>query len=162
ARRQSFFAKPVPVNTVAKPDAPPVKPEAPPAKPETPAANPAVSVALITEAVRVSGARRQLQETIQTFRPSLAAANRPTDLSAKECQQIINEALELDRLNQVMERSVSGTVDDSTLTNIVRWYASPLGRKIASAEINAYSPDTPARFQRYSATLREKEPTANR
>jgi hypothetical protein len=103
-----------------------------------------------------------LQETIETFRPSLAGEKRPDDVSPKEYQQIINEALELDRLTQVMERSVSETVNDNTLTNIVRWYASSLGRKIASAEVNAYGQDTPARFQRYSAMLHEKAPTAVR
>jgi hypothetical protein len=148
ARRAAFVAEAVPVKAPVKPDVPPAKPD--------------VSESLLTEAVRVSGARRQLQETIETFRPSLAGEKQPDDLSAKEYQAIINEALELDRLTQVMERSVSETVNDNMLTNIVRWYASPLGRKIASAEVNAYSPDTPARFQRYSGIFHEKAPTANR
>ena len=158
-----------PVVSPAKPDIPSVKADipsakadVPPAKADIPLARPDVSEALITEAVRVSGARRQLRETIATFRPSLAGEKRTDDVSTQEYQQIISEALGLDRLTQVMERSVSETVNDNTLTDIVRWYASSLGRKIATAEVNAYNSDTPARFQRYSAMLQKKEPTANR
>ena len=160
----------------AKPEAPTAKPEIPPSKPEIPApkpdvppakqhitpARPNVSEALVTEAVRVSGARRQLKEAIETFRPSLAAEKQPDDVTAKEYRQIIKEALELDRLTQVMEQSVSETVDNKTLTDIVRWYASALGRKIATAEINAYSPDTPALFDGYAMMLQKKAPTTSR
>jgi len=176
ARRNDFAAKAVPVKAPAKLDVAPAKPEVSPAKPEIPAAKPDVSPAkpeippansnlpeaLITEAVRVSGARRQLLETIETFRPSLTAEKRPDDVSPKEYQQVINEVLELDHLTKVMERAASETINDDTLTNIVRWYASSLGRKIATAEVNAYSPDMPARFQRYSAMLHKKAPTASR
>jgi hypothetical protein len=141
ARRNSFVTAANPTNTVATSDA---------------------SETLITEAVRISGAKRELQETLETFRPSLAGEKRPNDVSVQAYQGIINEALGLDRMTQLMERSVSETVNDNTLTNIVRWYGSALGRKIASAERNAYSQEVPARFQRYAAMLQEKAPTANR
>jgi hypothetical protein len=117
---------------------------------------------VIIEAVRVSGARRQLLETIETFRPSLAGETRPEEVSAEEYQKIINEALAPEHLTQLLERSVFETVNENTLTKVLRWYGSPLGRKIATAEINSYAPDTAAQFQRFAARLQEKAPAAKR
>jgi hypothetical protein len=175
ARRNVFVATPR-ANPPAQPDIPATKLEASTPKPDVPAPKsdastttpavstpkPAVSEALITEAVRISGARRQLRDAIETFRPSLAVEKRPNDVSAQEYQQIVNEALGLDRLTQVMEQSVSEAVNDKTLTNIVRWYASSLGKKVATAEGNVYSPDMSARYMHYAATLPAKAPTGNR
>lgn len=133
ARRNSFAAPVVAANAAVRPDA-----------------SKTTVNALVKEAVRVSGARRQLQEAVETFRPSLAGG------------KIVDEALGLDRLTQIMERSVSDGVSENNLTTIVGWYGSPAGRKIAAAQVNAYSEDTPTRLQRYAAQLQEKAPTAGR
>jgi hypothetical protein len=165
ARRNSF-APAASTNVAARPTIPAAKPDVPVVKPVVPAAKPVAPVVkpkvpdLIIEAVRVSGARRQLLETTETFRPSLAREG--NEVSAQEYQKIINEALAPEHLTQLLERSVFETVKDNTLTNVLRWYGSPLGRKIATVETNSYAPDTAARFQRFAARAQEKAPSASR
>jgi hypothetical protein len=126
------------------------------------AAKPSSREALIKEAVRVSGAKRQLEQALETFRPSLAEKKRPDGISAHEYQEIINGVFQLDRMTRVMERSVAEAVNDNTLIEIVRWYGSPLGRKLASAEINANGSNVGARLQHYAFIMQEKPISANR
>ena len=63
---------------------------------------------------------------------------------------------------QGMAKSIAGKVDDKTLVDIVRWYRSPLGKKVATVEISANDPDAAARLQRYVAMLQSNAPSANR
>jgi hypothetical protein len=127
-----------------------------------PAANTATREGLIKEAVRVSGARRQLEQALETFRPSSPNEKRPDGISAQEYQQAVNEAFQMDRLIRGMEQSVPESVKDSTLTEVIRFYGSPLGRKVSGAEISAIGPETATQFQRYAATLPEKSVSAVR
>jgi hypothetical protein len=118
--------------------------------------------ALMTEALRVSGARRQLEQALETFLPSVANGKVPDGVSAQEYQEIINEVFEVEHLMRVLGKSTSETVNDNTLVGIVQWYRSPLGKKIAMAESNASGPDVPARFQHYVSMLQGNAPSANR
>jgi hypothetical protein len=118
--------------------------------------------ALIKEAVRVSGARRQLEQALETFRPSIGNEQRTDGISAQEYQQAVNEVFQMDSLMRGMEQSVPESVQDSALTEVIRFYGSPLGRKISAAEINTNSRDITALFQRYAATVPEKSISANR
>src|SRR5207302_4355425 len=86
----------------------------------------------------------------------------PDGISTQEYRQITKDVFEVEHLMQVMEKSISGRVDDKTLVDIVRWYRSPLGKKIAAAEINTNGPDAPARFQRYASMLESNAASANR
>src|SRR6266699_3350251 len=70
------------------------------------AVKPSSREALIKEAVRVSGTKRQLEQALETFRPSLAEKKRPDGISAHEYQEIINGVFQLDRMTRVMEYSV--------------------------------------------------------
>ena len=47
----------------------------------------------------------------------------------------------MERLMPIMEKFVSNAVTDKTLVDILRWYRSPLGQKIAMAEVNTNAPD---------------------
>jgi hypothetical protein len=128
---------------------------------KSPTANSATREGLIKEAVRVSGARRQLEQAVETFRPT-GNDKRTDGISAQEYQQAVNEVFQMDRLLRGMEQSVPESVQDSILTEVIRFYGSPLGRKISAAEISANGPDTATQFQRYAATMPEKSVPAIR
>jgi len=118
--------------------------------------------ALMKEALGASGARRQVEQVLETSLPSATNGHLPDGVSTQEYQQITKEVFQVEHLMQVMQKSVSSRVDDKTLVDIVRWYRTPLGKKIATAEINANAPDTPARLQHYVAMLQSNSPSANR
>jgi hypothetical protein len=118
--------------------------------------------ALIKEAVRVSGARRQLEQALETFRPAPGNEERNDGTSGQEYEQAVKDVFQMDSLIRGMEQSVPDSVKDSTLTEVIRFYGSPLGRKITAAEINTNGRDIAAQFQRYAATVPEKSVTANR
>ena len=118
--------------------------------------------ALIKEAVRVSGAKRQLEQAVETFRPSLGDERAAEGFSPQEYQQAINEVFKLDRLIRGVEQSVPESVQDSTLAEVVRFYGSPLGRKIAATEADANVAGATARFQYYASTTAEKSVSVNR
>jgi hypothetical protein len=128
---------------------------------KNPTGNSATREGLIKEAVRVSGARRQLEQALESFRPSPDNEKRTDGISAQEYQQAVNEVFQMDRLIRGMEQSVPESVQDSTLTEVIRFYGSPLGRKISAAEISANGPDTATQFQRYAGTMPEKSVAAN-
>jgi len=117
---------------------------------------------LLKEALDASGARRQVEQVLKTSLASATTGQRPDGISAQDYQQITSDVFEVGHLMQVMQKSISGKIDDRTLGEIVRWYRSPLGKKIAAAEVNADGPDAPTRLQRYAATLQSKAPSANR
>jgi hypothetical protein len=126
---------------------------------------PAVSAgreALVKEALHVSGATRQLEQVLETSLPSVADGKPPEGVSVQEYQRIINEIFAVEYLTRVMGKSVSDTVNDKTLIEIVRWYRSPLGKKIAMAEIDATGPEAPARLQHYASMLQSNAPSSNR
>jgi hypothetical protein len=118
--------------------------------------------ALIKEAVRVSGAKRQLEQALEAFRPPLGDERAVEGLSPQEYQRAINEVFQLDRLIRGLEQSVPESVQDSALTEVVRFYGSPLGRKIAATEADANAPGATARFQYYASTTPEKSVSVNR
>src|SRR5437016_1388186 len=80
--------------------------------------------ALMKEALRASGARRQVEEVLKTSLPSATNGQLPDGISAQEYRQITKDVFEVEHLMQVMEKSISGRVDDKTLVDIVRWYRS--------------------------------------
>jgi hypothetical protein len=117
---------------------------------------------LIKEAVRVSGARRQLEQALETFRPSPGGEKRTDGVSAEEYQRAVAEVFQTDRLIRGMEQSVPESVKDNTLAEVVRFYGSPLGRRLSAAEISANLPEATGQFQRYAATTQDKPGSANR
>lgn len=118
--------------------------------------------ALIKEALRASGAKRQLERLLETSLPSIANGPVPKGVSAQEYRRLVNDVFGVERLMPVMEKSVSNAVTDKTLTDILRWYRSPLGKKIAAAEVNTNAPDAPARLEQFASTLSSNPPTATR
>jgi hypothetical protein len=118
--------------------------------------------ALMKEALGASGARRQVEHVVKTSLPSASNGQLPDGISAQEYRQITSEVFDVEHLMQMMEKSISGGIDDKTLADMLRWYRSPLGKKIAAAEINANSPDTSTRLQRYLLTLETNLPSDNR
>jgi hypothetical protein len=118
--------------------------------------------ALMKEALHVSGAWRQMEQVLETSLPSVANGKPPDGVSAQEYQEIINEVFGVEHLMRMLGQSISQTINDNTLAGIVRWYRSPLGKKIAMAESNANGPDAPARFQHYVSMLQGSAPSANR
>jgi hypothetical protein len=131
------------------------------ASPDNPAA-PAGREALVKEALRVSGATRQLEQVLGTSLSSVANGKLPDGVSAKEYQQIINEVFEREHLTRVMEKSISEAVNDETLLEIARWHSSPLAKRIATAETNASGPDAPVRLQHFASMLQSDAPSASR
>ena len=118
--------------------------------------------ALIKEALRVSGAKRQLERLRETSLPSITNGPVPKGVSAQEYGRLVNDIFGVERLMPLMEKSVANSVTDKTLIDVVRWYRSPLGKKIAIAEVNTNAPDAPARLQQFASTLQSNPPTANR
>ena len=129
---------------------------------KNPSTKTATREGLIKETVRVSGARRQLEQALETFRPSSPNEKRTDGISEQQYQQIVDGVFQLDRLIRGMEQSVPESVQDRTLTEVIRFYGSALGRKISAAEISANGADTATQFQRYAATLPEKSAPAPR
>ena len=117
---------------------------------------------LIKEALRVSGAKRQLEQALETFRPALVDQKQTNGIPVQEYQQAVNEVFQLDRLIRVMEQSVPESVSSITLTEVIRFYESSLGRRISAAEIGANSPDQAAQFQRYASATHEKPASTSR
>jgi hypothetical protein len=117
---------------------------------------------LIKEALRVSGAKRQLEQALETFRPSLMDQKQTNGIPAQEYQQAINEVFQLDRLIRGMEQSVPESVSSIMLTEVIQFYGSSLGRRITAAEIGANSPDQAAQFQRYASATHEKAASTSR
>ena len=70
---------------------------------KSPTANSTSREGLIKEAVRVSGARRQLEQALETFRPSTGNEQRTDGISAEEYQQAVNEVFQMDSLMRGME-----------------------------------------------------------
>jgi hypothetical protein len=118
--------------------------------------------ALMNEALRNSGARLQVEQVIKASVPSAASVRLPEGLSAQDFQQIATNVFDVEHLMQTMEKSLAGKVDDKTLGDVVRWYRSPVGKKVTAAESNAKGADAAARLQRYTATLQSSAPSANR
>src|SRR5207237_5918909 len=129
---------------------------------ETPATETPATVvgreALIKEALRVSGAKRQLERLLETSLPSIAKGAVPKGVSAQEYGRLVNDVFGVERLMPVMEKSVSNAVTDKTLVDILRWYRSPLGKKIAIAEVTSNAPDAAARLQQFASTLQSNSP----
>lgn len=63
-----------------------------------PGAMPVGREALMEEALGVSGARRQLEQVLETSLQSFANDKRPEGVSPQEYQQIITEAFDVERL----------------------------------------------------------------
>ena len=118
--------------------------------------------ALIKEALRVSGARRQLERHLETSLPLVVNGSVPDGMPAQEYRRIVNEVFRVEHLMPMMEKSVSDTINDRILIDIVRWYRLPLGKKIATAEVDANGPDAPARLQHFASMLQSSAPSANR
>src|SRR5204863_8688498 len=100
--------------------------------------------ALIKEALRASGGRRQLERHLETSLPLGVNGSVPDDMPAQEYRRGVNEVFRVEHLMPIMEKSDSDTVNDSTLIDIVRWYRSPLGNTIAIADVDrngTYAPD---------------------
>src|SRR5262249_2283920 len=95
---------------------------------------------------------RQLEQALETFRPSPGGEKRTDGVSAEEYQQAVAEVFQIDRLLRTMEQSVPESVKDTTLAEVIRFYGSSSGRKISAAEISATSPDAAGLFKRYAAT----------
>jgi len=118
--------------------------------------------ALIKEALRVSGAKRQLERVLETSLPTIANGPVPKGVSAQEYRRLVNDTFDAEHLMPAMEKSVSNAVNEKTLIDIVRWYRSPLGKKIATTEANVNDPDAAARLQHFTSTLESNPPTPNR
>ena len=118
--------------------------------------------ALIKEALRVSGGKRQLDQLLQTSMSSVKNRKLPEGVSAREYQRIVNEVFNAEQLTRVIEKSIADNVNDKTITDIVRWYRSPLGQKVMTAEINAMDPQASMRLQQFVSTLDANPPSANR
>ena len=96
---------------------------------------------LMKEALGASGARRQVEQALKTSLPSATNGLPPDGISAQEYRQIASDVFNVEHLMQGMAKSIAGKVDDKTLVDIVRWYRSPLGKKVATVEISANDPD---------------------
>jgi len=118
--------------------------------------------ALIKEVLRVSGAKRQMEQVLQSSLPSLTNEKLPEGMSTREYQAVVGEVFNVERLMRLVEKSISDSVADKTLIDIVRWYRSPLGNKIAMAEISGNQPQASARLQQYAATLQSNAPSESR
>ena len=118
--------------------------------------------ALIKEALRVSGGKRQLDQLLQTSMTSVKNRKLPEGVSAREYQRIVNEVFNAEQLTRLIEKSIADNVNDKTITDIVRWYRSPLGQKVMTAEINAMDPQASMRLQQFVSTLDANPPSARR
>jgi hypothetical protein len=116
--------------------------------------------ALIKEVLRVSGAKRQLEQLLQTSISSVNNTNRPEGVSARDYQRIVSEVFNGEQLTRLMEKSIADNVNDKTIIDIVRWYRSPLGQKVVTAEINAADPHGYTRFEEFVSTLEANPPSA--
>jgi hypothetical protein len=118
--------------------------------------------ALIKEALHVSGAKRQLEQLLQTSMSSLSNRKLPEGFSAQEYQRIVSEVFNAQQLTRMLEKSIAVDVKDKTITDIVRWYRSPLGQKVMTAEMNAMDAQASTRFQQFVSTLEATPPSASR
>src|SRR5438093_10193514 len=118
--------------------------------------------ALIKEALRASGARRQLERHLETSLPSVVNGSVPDGVPAQEYRRMVNEVFRVEHLMPMMEKSVSNAINDKTLIDIVRWYRLPLGKKIALAEVDANGPDAQAHHQHFASMPQSGDPAANR
>jgi hypothetical protein len=118
--------------------------------------------ALTEEALRVSGARKQLEQALERALQSAAIQKQPQGISKEEYQRILAEAFNRDRLIQVMEKSFGETASDKALTDVILWYHSPLGQKILMAEVNSDEADAAAELQRFAGTIKQNPPSGNR
>src|SRR5438552_1467484 len=118
--------------------------------------------ALIKEALRVSGGKQQLDQLLQTSMSSVKNRKLPEGVSAREYQRIVNEVFNAEQLTRLIEKSIADNVNDKTITDIVRWYRSPLGQKVMTAEMNAMDPQASIRLQQFVSTLDANRPSANR
>lgn len=123
---------------------------------------PAGREALMDEALRVSGAKRQLEQVLESSLQSLAGNTPPKGISPQEYQETIREALNPERLMPLFETSIAGEVTEKTLADIVRWYRSPLGIEVAAAEIKANGAAASTQMQRYASTLAANPPARTR
>jgi len=118
--------------------------------------------ALIKEALRVSGARRQVEQVLQSSLPALTSGKLPDGMPPRQYQKVVSDVFDVERLMRLVEKSISDSVADKTLIDIVRWYRSPLGNKIAMAEISGNQPQASARLQQYAAALQSNAPSESR
>ena len=116
--------------------------------------------ALTQEALRVSGARQQLEQALERALQSATVQKQPEVISKEEYQRILAEAFNRDRLIQIMEKSFGETASDKALTDVILWYHSPLGQKIVMAEVDSDNAD--AELQRFTATIQQNPPPGNR
>jgi hypothetical protein len=118
--------------------------------------------ALLQEALKVSEAKRQLQQVQDAVLKSIATQKQPEDILGPEYQQIITEAFGGDRLMGIMEKSMSKTVSEKALRDMILWYRSPLGKKIGASDVEASAADASLEMQRYASVLQLNPPTSNR
>jgi hypothetical protein len=115
--------------------------------------------ALIKEVLRVSGAKRQMEQLLQASMSSVSNRKLPEGISAREYQRIASEVFNVEQLTRLMEKSIADNVNDKAIIDIVRWYRSPLGRKVMTAEMNAMDAQSSTRFQQFVSTLDANPPS---
>jgi hypothetical protein len=127
-----------------------------------PGAIPLGREAMLKEAVHVAGARRLLEQVLQSALQSSEVDEKTDAFTKEEFREIIQSAFATDHLMTIFEKFLADSVTDKTLTDVLSWYRSPLGKKIALAELNAQGAAKTPEMQRFAATLTSNPPSSNR
>jgi hypothetical protein len=109
---------------------------------------------LLQKAFRLSGAKRQLEQ----------AAEHAQDVpkSDRAFNTAMAEAFDPSRLMSRVESVAAAGLNDAILKDVVDWYRSPLGTKIAAAEVEQSSAAAKAELRDFAQTLRDNPPLAAR
>lgn len=111
---------------------------------------------LVARVVELDGLDRAFDAIPEVF-DSIAATRQLVSRNVPDEQRLHNEvmtAIDLNAARRTVAEQLTSRADDETLTSVLAWLESPLGRKIAREEINAATERDPTAMQRYLTGLR--------
>lgn len=120
---------------------------------------------LVEELLEVSGARQQIMTIPKLVRESARQDKRHASLDPlkrEKLEVILNESYAPEKFMAEIERSVQAGVTPNELREMIRWYKSPLGRKVSSSETNAFAEDNAAAEAQLAEELTSHPPKAAR
>jgi type IV pilus assembly protein PilP len=120
---------------------------------------------LITEALELSGAKKQIEQlaTVLRVQYQTQLTKRQGAIDPKEFARVqgifkesFGEAYRAEALYQSVESSLVNKYDEKRLLATLQWFRSPLGKKISQLEVRSSAPEASQEIAKFTAELKKK------
>jgi hypothetical protein len=120
---------------------------------------------LLADVLNICGVREQLRASLSGYEKQtreISMSDFPDRPTTPEYEKVFFEATTPDRVVPIVEQYIASHTNTETLTNLVNWCNSPLGRKVTTAEIQASGPDRAAKINQYRSVMKINPPSNRR